>query len=107
MKKRIQIGLIIIQILAAFIFFVAGWKADRALDKSGIGDPELFSYWNAITTHGIQAFLISWLTSIAVETIDHIRHAGLTVKVIMKTRLSIYITVPPSVVFALWIISIL
>jgi hypothetical protein len=107
MKKKIQISLIIIQILAALIFFVAGWKADRALDKSGIGDPERFSYWNAVATHGMRAFLLSWIASIAVETVDRIRHADLTAKGIMKTRLPIYIIVPPSVVFVLWIISIL
>ncbi len=107
MKKRIQIGLIVVQTLAALIFFVAGWKADRALDKSGIGDPELFSYWNAIATQGIRVFLLTWLVSIATEAVAHVRNAGLTAKDLMKTSLPLYIAVPPLVVIVLWIISIL
>lgn len=107
MKKSIQISLIVVQSLAALIFFVAGWKADRALDKSGIGDPEIFSYWNAIATQSIRVFFLTWLASIATEIVAHVRKAGLTAKGLMKTRLPLYIAVPPVVVVVLWFISIL
>lgn len=107
MKTKIQISLIVFQALAALVFFVAGWKADRALDKSGIGDPEIFSYWNAIATHGIRVFLLMWVAAIAIEIVAHVRNAGPTTKGIMQTRLPLYVAVPPLVVSVLCVISIL
>ena len=107
MNKKIQIGLVTLQILAALIFFVANWQADRALDKSGIGDPERFFYWNTIATYGARTFLLAWLVSVTVEQLDSMRYTSKTAKGIMRARVPIYIIVPPSVLVVLWIISIL
>ena len=106
-KGNIQTGLIILEVISALVFFVAGWEADRALDKSGIVDPERFTYWNSISGDGIKVFLLSWIASIAVEAAQCIRQTGFAVKGILKTRLPIYITVPPVALLVLWVITIL
>jgi hypothetical protein len=48
MKKGFFGIILSLELVAIVIFTIAGWQADRALDKSGIGDPEKFTYWNNI-----------------------------------------------------------
>lgn len=101
----IQKGIVFIEVISAIIFFVANWQADRALDKSGIGDPERFTYWNNIAGSCFKVFALAWVCVIVVEVGIHVKDHG--IKSMMKIRLPYYVTLSPLVASILWVISIL
>ncbi len=104
-KNFLQIVLVLIQIISSLVFFVASWKADRALDKSGIGDIERFTYWNALAGNYIKLFFLAWvITLFIVISIDVQKHSFIN---ILKTKLPYYVILPPLAILAFCIISIL
>jgi glycosyltransferase involved in cell wall biosynthesis len=104
-KNFLQIVLVLIQIISSLVFFVASWKADRALDKSGIGDIERFTYWNALAGNYIKLFFLAWVITLFIAIIIHVKKHGFIN--ILKTKLPYYVILPPLAILAFCIISIL
>ncbi len=46
------------------VFLVSGWLSDRAMDKTGIGDLEKFTYWNRFAGLSIMSFALLWVTAV-------------------------------------------
>lgn len=49
------------------VFLVSCWHSDRALDKSGIGDPERFTYWDRYAGLGIRSFVLLWVVAVVLS----------------------------------------
>lgn len=66
MKKSnlIQIILSIGEFFFVGVFLLSCWNSDRALDKSGIGDPEKFTYWDRYAGLGIRSFVLLWIVAV-------------------------------------------
>ncbi|HAW52406.1 MAG TPA: hypothetical protein DCX54_08795 [Flavobacteriales bacterium] len=96
-----------IELLFALSFFVSCWLSDRALDKSGIGDPERFTFWNNIAGILFYIFILTWIISIVILLI--VRH-----KLRTKTNTenpwqptTNHIWLPPLLLFVGWIVCVL
>jgi len=63
-SKVIQIILSAAEFFFVTFFLVSCWQSDRALDKSGIGDPEKFTYWDRYAGLGIKCFVITWVAAV-------------------------------------------
>ena len=110
-RRLISIAIHGLQFIAGIIYVIGGWKADRALDKSGIGDPEIFNYWNHIAGLAFWIFVMSWVLGSAVilwqlrqekgENIIKLFH----LKLLNPSALGIWL--PPALLFVGWVITIL
>ncbi|UAC05013.1 hypothetical protein KVP06_04835 [Geobacter sulfurreducens] len=69
MKKSnlIQIILSAGEFFFVAVFLVSGWQSDRALDKSGIGDPEKFTYWNGYAGLSVKCFAVLWTVAVVLS----------------------------------------
>ena len=66
MAIKAYMGILFLQLLAGASFVISVWQGDRALDKSGIGDPEKFAFWNQIAGVSFYLFVAAWLSSVAI-----------------------------------------
>jgi hypothetical protein len=48
------------------LFFFAGYRADAAMDKAGIGNLSQWTYWHNMCGQSIFILLILWLCSVIV-----------------------------------------
>jgi hypothetical protein len=54
------------------VFFYAGYRADQAMDKSGIGDYQAFAWWDRVAGNWFWASVTLWLaTSVACALLAH------------------------------------
>ncbi|WP_306535295.1 hypothetical protein, partial [Geobacter sp.] len=98
---------LVIQALAGITFVVAAWKSDRALDKSGIGDPERFTFWNEIAGISFNVFLIAWLISVSILLFNHFRSrkSHETQQLWQPSNRGLWL--PPLLLFIGWLVCIL
>lgn len=52
------------ELLFAAVSLVAAWQADRAMDKSAIGDLERFAFWNSIVGLSVMLFFLFWVAAV-------------------------------------------
>ncbi|MCX5877343.1 MAG: hypothetical protein NT087_13830 [Deltaproteobacteria bacterium] len=72
MTRKVYMSILFLQLLAGASFVISGWQGDRALDKSGIGDPEKFTFWNQIAGGSFYLFVVAWLSGIAMLLYFHV-----------------------------------
>jgi hypothetical protein len=66
MARKAYMSILFLQLLAGASFVISGWQEDRALDKSGIGDLEKFTFWNQIAGVSFYLFVAAWLSGLAI-----------------------------------------
>jgi hypothetical protein len=100
-----------LQFITGIAFVVAGWKSDRALDKSGVGDPEIFDYWSRIAGVSFWLFMMLWITgSIIILLILRKERQESIIKLLsmnLINKSSIGIWLPPILLFFGWVLTIL
>jgi len=64
LQRLLTISISLLQALSGLGFFVSVWYSDRALDKSGIGDPERFTFWNQYAGWAFKIFLALWIAGV-------------------------------------------
>lgn len=52
------------ELLFAAVSLVAARQADRAMDKSGIGDLERFAFWNSVVGLSVMLFFLFWVAAV-------------------------------------------
>jgi hypothetical protein len=100
-----------LQFIIGIAYVVAGWKADRALDKSGVGDPEIFDYWSHIAGISFWLFVLLWVAGsiIILLNLRHERQENIMKLLSMNllNKYSIGIWLPPVLLFVGWVLTIL
>ena len=107
MKKGFFGIILSLELAAIVIFTIAGWQADRALDKSGIGDPEKFSYWNNIAGISFYAFVGAWMAGVIILILIRriLRQNGRAIPPWAKSNVGAWL--PPMLLSLSWFISVL
>lgn len=107
MKKGFFGIILSLELVAILIFTIAGWQADRALDKSGIGDPEIFSYWNNIAGISFYTFVGAWVAGVIILILIRrfLRQNGRDFPPWAKSNVGAWL--PPMLLSLGWFISVL
>jgi hypothetical protein len=88
------------------VFLVSCWQSDRALDKSGIGDPEKFTYWNRYAGLSIKYFVLLWVAAVILSLVFRRRKHYPTAKAYWRALLP-DVLLPPFVLVLGWIIILI
>ena len=107
MKKGSFNALLVFQAISIVVFTLALWQADRALDKSGIGDPEKFNYWNQICGISFYAFLCAWVFGVSILAFIRLRLRQRKMEVPTWAQSNVGIWLPLALLSFGWTISIL
>lgn len=108
MKKSSVIQIIIsaAEFFFVAVFLVSCWQSDRALDKSGIGDPEKFTYWDRYAGLSIKYFVLLWIVAVILALLfrrwKHFHSAKTYWKALLPDVL-----LPPFVLVLGWIIILI
>lgn len=108
MKKSSVIQIIIsaAEFFFVAVFLVSCWQSDRALDKSGIGDPEKFTYWDRYAGLSIKYFVLLWIVAVILALLfrrwKHFHSAKAYWKALLPDVL-----LPPFVLVLGWIIILI
>jgi len=87
------------------VFLVSCWQSDRALDKSGIGDPEKFTYWDKYAGLSIKYIVLLWVTAVTLAHLIRRRKHFPFTKAYRKALLP-DVFLPPFVLVIGWVILI-
>jgi hypothetical protein len=66
MARKAYMSILFLQLLTGASFVISVWQGDRALDRSGIGDPEKFTFWSQIAGVSFSLFVGAWLSGIVI-----------------------------------------
>jgi len=88
------------------VFLVSGWQSDRALDKSGIGDPEKFTYWDRYAGISIKFFVLLWVVAITYALVLRRRKHYLSGKAYWRALLP-DVLLPPFILVLGWLIILI
>ncbi|QSV46272.1 hypothetical protein [Geobacter benzoatilyticus] len=107
MARKNYTTILVVQALAGITFVVAAWKSDRALDKSGIGDPERFTFWNEIAGISFNVFIIAWLIGVSILLFNHFnsRKSHEPKQLWQQSNRGVWL--PPLLLFIGWLVCIL
>jgi hypothetical protein len=108
MKKLnlIQIMLSATEFFFVAVFLVSCWQSDRALDKSGIGDPERFTYWNRYAGFSIKNFVLLWLIAVVLSLVFRRRKHCDSSKTYWKSLVP-DVLLPPLVLVLGWLVILI
>lgn len=88
------------------VFLVSGWQSDRALDKSGIGDPEKFIFWDRYAGFGIKYFLLLWVIAIILSLLFRRRKHFTSANAYWRSLIPDVI-LPPMVLILGWLVILI
>jgi hypothetical protein len=88
------------------VFLVSCWQSDRALDKSGIGDPEKFTYWDRYAGLSIECFALVWIVAVVLALVFRRRKHYSSTKAYWRTLLP-DVLLPPFVLVLGWVIILI
>ena len=88
------------------VFLVSGWQSDRALDKSGIGDPEKFTYWDRYAGLSIKYFALLWVSAVILALVFKRRKHFATAEAYWKALLP-DVLLPPFILILGWVIILI
>lgn len=108
MKKSniLQIILSAAEFFFVAVFLVSGWQSDRALDKSGIGDPEKFTYWDRYAGLSIKYFALLWVAAVILALVFRRRKDFPSAKAYWKALIP-DVLLPPFVLVLGWVIILI
>lgn len=108
MKKSniLQIIFSAAEFLLVAVFLVSGWQSDRALDKSGIGDPEKFTYWDNYAGLSIKYFVLLWVAAVILALVFRPRKHFPSAREYWKALLP-DVLLPPFVLILGWVIILI
>jgi len=108
MKKSIGVRYILsaAEFFFVAVFLVSCWQSDRALDKSGIGDPEKFTYWNNYAGLSIMCFALVWVTAVILALVFRRRKHYSSAKAYRQALLP-DVLLPPFFLILGWIIILI
>lgn|SRR6266581_727935 len=108
MKKLNQLKVIfsVAEFFFVAVFIVSGWQSDRALDKSGIGDPEKFTYWDRYAGLGIKCFVITWVAAVILALLFRRRKDFPSTKAYWRSLIPDVLLPPFTLVFG-WLIILI
>ena len=108
MKKSnvIQIIFSAAEFFFVTVFLVSCWQSDRTLDKSGIGDPEKFTYWDRYAGLSIKYFVLLWVAAVILSLMFRRRKHYPTAKAYWRALLP-DVLLPPFVLVLGWIVILI
>lgn len=108
MKKSsvIQIILSAAEFFFVTVFLVSCWQSDRALDKSGIGDPEKFTYWDRYAGLSIKYFVLLWVAAVILAIVFRRWKHYPTAKAYWRALLP-DVLLPPFILVLGWVIILI
>jgi len=87
-------------------FLVSCWLSDRAMDKTGIGDLEKFTYWNRYAGLSIMSFVLVWVTTVILALVFRRRKHYSSARAYWQALLP-DVLLPPFILVLGWLIILI
>jgi hypothetical protein len=105
-SKLIQLVLSAAEFSFVAVFLISVWQSDRALDKSGIGDPEKFTFWNRYAGLGVKYFVLLWVVAVVLSLFFRRRKDFQSVKSYWRSLIP-DVLLPPLILILGWLVILI